>query len=262
MKIKLSKINQPRFRLRVPDKGTVEYLELRNSMELRGQDNSILVRPKAGEYELVDGGHRYSCAQDLNWLTIDCTVREMTDQEAFLSQLTNAHTIPTTSEQYREHLRMFLEIKPETTIVELAGLISKSQSWVKRNLKLIDLDDRCRDALRTGEMSLTNAYHLTRLPESGRPEFVDQAMTLSTHQFKLVVAEEIRKRQVRRKTDNTKARLKAAGSRPMRPRPFSEVRNQLKSNKAAAEIVADYNPKSRLEAFQMGVLWAYQQEIE
>jgi len=261
MKIELTKIKLPRFQLRAPDRESLEYLELRTAMSTRGQDNSILVRPRNGEYELVDGGHRLACAEDLNWSSIDCTIREMTDQEAFLCQLTNAHTIPTTSEQYREHLRMFLEIKPETTIAELAGLICKSQSWVKRNLKLIDLDDRCRDALRTGELSLTNAYHLTRLPESGRPAFVDQAMTLPTHQFKLVVAEEIRRRQVRRKADNTKARLRAAGSRPMRPRPFSEVRNQLQSNRAAAEIVADHNPKSRLEAFQMGVLWAYQQDI-
>jgi hypothetical protein len=66
--VPLADIIEPRTLLRLVDKNTIEYLEMRDSVQRFGFTSSISVRPakRAGKYEFIDGLHRYCIAKDLS----------------------------------------------------------------------------------------------------------------------------------------------------------------------------------------------------
>ncbi len=66
--IPLAEIVKPWVILRVVNRGSVEYLELRDSLAAVGFLNSICVRPSKrtrGKVEVVDGLYRYTAACEL-----------------------------------------------------------------------------------------------------------------------------------------------------------------------------------------------------
>ena len=66
--IPLDQIVEPWVVLRIVDRESVAYLELRDSVAHQGILNSICVRPSArkpGLYEVVDGLYRYTAAREL-----------------------------------------------------------------------------------------------------------------------------------------------------------------------------------------------------
>ncbi|MGR3220425.1 MAG: ParB/RepB/Spo0J family partition protein, partial [Candidatus Anammoxibacter sp.] len=85
--IPLKKIRQTQHLLRPVRKNEVDYLELKDSMAASGQLNSILVRPMEDGVEVVDGMYRWSIANELGWDTLECTVKDIADDQLILMQL-------------------------------------------------------------------------------------------------------------------------------------------------------------------------------
>ena len=75
--IPIDSIIEPRTVLRLVDKDSVEYLELRDSIEAEGFWNSIAVRPAKdeGNYEIIDGLYRHTCARELGLKSIPCIIK-------------------------------------------------------------------------------------------------------------------------------------------------------------------------------------------
>ena len=74
--IPIDYIVEPRTVLRLVDRDSVEYLELRDSIEAEGFWNSIAVRPAKdeGKYEIIDGLYRHTCARELGLTSIPCII--------------------------------------------------------------------------------------------------------------------------------------------------------------------------------------------
>ena len=75
--IPTDQITEPRTVLRLIDKDSVEYLEMRDSIAAEGFWNSISARPAAdeGRYEIIDGLYRYTCARELGLKSIPCIIK-------------------------------------------------------------------------------------------------------------------------------------------------------------------------------------------
>jgi len=89
--IPLVEIVEPWVILRPVNRGSVEYLELRDSLAAVGFLNSICVRPskrKPGKVEVVDGLYRYTAAKELDLPAAPCIVKyNLTDQDVLAAQI-------------------------------------------------------------------------------------------------------------------------------------------------------------------------------
>ena len=83
--IPFGQIIEPWVVLRVVNRESVEYLELRDSLAVVGPLNSICVRPsvrRPGHYEVVDGLYRYTAACELRLPALPCIVKHnLTDDD-------------------------------------------------------------------------------------------------------------------------------------------------------------------------------------
>lgn len=65
-----------------------EFKALKNSMELCGVWQPLLVRPiEQGIYEIVDGLQRFRAAKEMGWDTLPVNIRKMTDAEAMVASV-------------------------------------------------------------------------------------------------------------------------------------------------------------------------------
>ena len=89
--IPLDQIVEPWVVLRVVNRTSVEYMELRDSLADHGFFNSICVRPckrKEGKMEVVDGLYRFAAATELHLPTAPCIVKHnLTDEDVLAIQI-------------------------------------------------------------------------------------------------------------------------------------------------------------------------------
>ena len=89
--IPLDQIVEPWIVLRIVNRESVEYLELRDSIAHQGLLNSICVRPstrRPGYYEVVDGMYRWTAAKELRLSALPCVVKHsLTDQDVLAIQI-------------------------------------------------------------------------------------------------------------------------------------------------------------------------------
>lgn len=258
MNIRLDLIDDPRIALRAVHDEHVEFMELKASMGARGLDNSILLRPKpGGRYERVDGGHRVAAARDLGWVEIPAIIRDMTDDEALAAMFTNANQIPTTPTEYARHILRIQRSVPDITMPRLASICGKSTRWVRQQLRLTDLDDRISPMVDRGELKMLNVYELSRLPKHRQFDQLENCMKMQTAEFRAMIAETIRNLMVASKDRKAEARLADNVFKPHRYwRSHAELTQELRTNHAAASLIAGTQPKTMLEAFKLGVDWA------
>jgi ParB/RepB/Spo0J family partition protein len=183
MDIALTLIKAPKIQLRPVRKKTVDYHELLYSVKKDGILQPILVRPSGDAYEVVEGNWRRSAAIDAGLETIPCLVRKFTDDEVMLIQLkANAIRPATTKSEYAVRLQKIMKDK-EYTVSEMVRLLNKDAKWIRRMLRLNNLDANTRRMVDRGEIQITNAYQLAKLPEVMRAKFIPQAVTLPTKEF-------------------------------------------------------------------------------
>lgn len=193
--IPLRLISPARFLLRPVRKDTPEYYQLRDSMASYGHLlNSVLVRPNPdapGHFEVADGMHRYTVAQDLRWEDLQCCVREMDDDEYRRAQFeANAQHIGTDPIDYAERLEELRERIEEVegrpmTLPDLAVYCNKSSEWVREMLGLNKLAPSIKPLVSRGEIPLSNARVMARLPWGIQTNLVEMAMTAKRREFRL-----------------------------------------------------------------------------
>jgi ParB/RepB/Spo0J family partition protein len=256
--IRLDLIDDPRIALRSAHVESVEYCELKASMGSRGLDNSILLRPKpGGRFERVDGGHRVAAARELAWVSIAAIIREMTDDEALAAMFTNANQIPTTTIEYAKHILRIQKSQPDITMPRLAAICGKSTRWVRQQLSLNRLDARLSPMVDRGELKMLNVYELARLPKHRQFEQLENCLVMQTAEFRAYIAEIVRNLMVASKDRKAEARLAITKFKPHRYwRSHAELSQELKTNHAAASLLAGEQPKTMLEAFKLAIDWA------
>ncbi len=173
MKIKISKIKVGKYSIR--EKIEEEHIkEIRNSFEIDGQWNPIIVRPDGeGNYELIGGHYRVQAAKELGWPEIEATIKDLDNLDAdVLSLKTNiirAEMSPT------EKGKVINKIITEHGITqkELSEKLGISQGQISKLLTLaLSLHNSVAEALKNGKLNYGVASIIGSLDLKRQPEFL------------------------------------------------------------------------------------------
>lgn len=259
--IPITEIVEPHLVLRLVNRESVEYLELRDSIAAKGFINSICVRPSVrvnGKYEVVDGLYRFNCALDLRLASVPCIVKyNLTDQDVLALQVqANAIRPETTATEFARQLQKIMSHEPDMTMARLANIVHKSPKWVRDTLNLLDLSGEMQKSVDRGEMPLENAYRLAKIPRTYRKDFLDSARTLTAKEFRVVAANFIK-----RFTEAVRqGKLEALYTADFEPHPFlrslRDVQDEYVNRRAGALTVAAANCRTPLDGWYLALEWA------
>ena len=142
--IPLDQIVEPWVVLRVVNRESVEYLELRDSIAHQGLLNSICVRPslrQPGKMEVVDGLYRRAACCELQRPTMPCIVKHnLTDEDVLALQIqANALRPETTAVEYARQIRRIMDAVTarqgtDATLADVSKLIHKNPDWIGQQL--------------------------------------------------------------------------------------------------------------------------------
>ena len=190
--IPLCDIHETHLLLRLVERDSLEYMELRDSIAATGPLNSICVRPSRpfpGEWEVVDGMYRYTIYVELGLSPVPCLIRGLTDEEVVAAQIEANAIRPTTKKtDFARQLKKILDANPGMSHARLQGMVHKSPQWIGEQLGLLRLQPAIQKAVDRGEISLMSGYVLSRVPFNQQERFVDLAKTAPTNAFKATVA--------------------------------------------------------------------------
>jgi ParB/RepB/Spo0J family partition protein len=191
--IPLDQIVEPWVVLRVVNRESVEYLELRDSLAHQGFLNSICVRPslrQPGKMEVVDGLYRRAACCELQRPTMPCIVKHnLTDEDVLSLQIqANALRPETTAVEYARQIRRIMDALTarqgtDATLADVSRLIHKNADWIGRQLALLSLRADIQKAVERGEIPLGSAYALAKLPMVQQAQLVASAKTLPAREF-------------------------------------------------------------------------------
>lgn len=191
--IPITQLTDPWVLLRPVLRDSIDYLEMKTSLEAIGFLNSIAVRPnekKPGFYEVIDGMWRTTAARELRFEDIPCIVKtDITDDQVLELQIqANAIRPDTKPVEYARQLRRIQKAYDGITLRELSSKVNKDPGWVRKQLGLLRLESKIQSMIDRGEMPIANAYGLSTIPPKLRPEYVDFAKTMPMKAFAALTA--------------------------------------------------------------------------
>ena len=191
--VPLDQIVEPWLILRAVARGSVEYLELRDSLAEKGFYNSICVRPSprvADKFEVVDGLYRFTAARELRLASAPCIIKyNLTDTDVLSVQIqANVLRPETTPVEYARQLRKLMDalsisLKKDATLADVSVRVHKNPEWIAKQLLLLELVDVAQKAVERGEIPLVSAQALARLPKGRQRQYLDLARTLPGIEF-------------------------------------------------------------------------------
>jgi len=247
--------------LRPVAKGSIEYLEMKTSIEEIGLLSAIVVRlssRKPGKYEVIDGMYRISCMRDLYKTEIPCIIKEgITDDQVLAIQIqANAIRKETTPSQYAKQLKRIQKAKPGITIRQIASMINKEPYWIKNQLGLLRLNKELRLAVDRGEICLGNAYMLSKLPSVLREDFIDPAKLMPNKEFHALVAAAIKNFKEAVKDGKMEAFFETEFKPQAYLRSLKDIQEELNSHSVAGLVMTTANCKTVLDGWIEALKWA------
>lgn len=199
MKVAISLVRPNPVALRSVDKDDEEYQNLSDSVGRLGILNALSVRektdPQSNEtyYELIDGLHRYSSAVDNGLTEVPIDIKNVDDATAEEIQLVaNLANVKTKASDVTKHLLRMMARYPLMTNEELGEKISQSGSYVAARLGLNKLDKKIMGLVDGGDINISNAIALSRLPKEEQFEYLDAAQVDQPAQFKPTVDKRVK----------------------------------------------------------------------
>jgi ParB family chromosome partitioning protein len=161
-----------------------DVTELAATIKQHGILQALLVKPDAqrdGCYIIEDGFRRYTAARAVGHNMLPCRVRVPEDAERFSDKEAIKHTlaIALVANLHGERLNAMeravaygrLRDEVGMNLVQIATLIGQSESNVSRILGLLELNDKSRDAVRSGKLTVTHALDaVTRTRQKARKQ--------------------------------------------------------------------------------------------
>lgn len=175
--------------LRDVQRQTEGFQLLVNSIRKKGVLNSILVRKiiipgGVVRYGLIDGLQRFTAAGDAGLTHIPARVVEMDDAEILEAQIiTNMNRVQTRPADLSKHLLRIMSRNPFMTVDQMAEKVCQSRTWVEQRLSLNKLKPEIQELVNEGKIHLTNAYALSKIPDTEQVEHVQAAITESPKTF-------------------------------------------------------------------------------
>ncbi len=258
--IPIGQIAQPHMILRLIDKDSVEYMEMRDSIAAEGFWNSISVRPAKdeGKYEIIDGLYRYTCARELGLESIPCIIKHNVSDDAVLAAQIQANAVrpETKPVEFARQMKRILTRRPEMTFDELSHLVHKSPGWVRQTLGLLRLVGEARKMVDRGEIPVQSAYMLAKIPRRLQSDYIDQARTLSSREFRAIAATVIKQF-----TEAVKqGKMEAFWCSEFRPqahlRSLTEIQQEVERKEIGALLVTAENCRTPVDGFYAALRWA------
>lgn len=136
--------------------------ELAESIQADGLQSPILVRPKDGRFEIVQGERRYRAHEIAGLETIRAEVREITDDDAFhLAVIENIQREQLTAIEEAQAFLKYTELG--MTHEEIAKRVSKTRDYITSKLRLLQLSQPIQDMIARREIKEGHAKQILRL---------------------------------------------------------------------------------------------------
>ncbi|KAF1051430.1 MAG: Chromosome-partitioning protein Spo0J [Delftia tsuruhatensis] len=159
--------------------------ELADSIKATGVHQPILLRPlpeariadeqawakaekrERAQYELIAGERRWRASQIAGLAEIPAMIRPMSDADALRAAvIENLQREDVTKLEEAEGYRELLDLG-STTAEEIAKDVGKSRTYIFNVMKVLDLCEEGRDALRQGKIDFSKAQLIARIPDEG-----------------------------------------------------------------------------------------------
>lgn len=270
MKVALTKIVIADSRLRDARRDAPGYQTILNTMSdtAIGQINAISVEPFHDEndnpvddkYLLVDGSNRFHVAAELGWDEIEVLVSPHSDPRTFLIKqiVGNAARESVRPYEYVEQLHRIVDCSPpHMALSELATDLGMTTQRLKAMLKMRDdfSNPVVIELINSGQISLTNALALGRLPATEHADFLEASQLHNTDEFARAVA--ARCIEIKEATSNAKTPKKLEFKPCERLRKISDINIALKDEELHSEYTVGMTPS---EAFKNGLRFAIQMD--
>lgn len=131
--------------------------ELAQSIRENGVVQPLVLRDKAGQYEIVAGERRWRASQVAGLATVPAIVREYTDTEVMeIALIENIQRQDLNPVEEAEAYHVLLE-EYNVTQDELARRLGKSRPQITNTLRLLSLPDDLRQLVGEGQLSVGHA---------------------------------------------------------------------------------------------------------
>ena len=257
LNIKLGKISESKDALRTVNTETEAYLSLVDSIAVKGVLNPILVRPgqTKSEFVLVDGLHRYTAAKDAGLDTIPAQVMDLGECASLEAQIVaNIHKVETKPVEFSQQIWRILQLKPFTTMTEMATNLARSSAWLSDRMKLLKLTPEIATLVDEGEINLSNAYALAKLPSSEQIDWVDRAISEEPKVF--VPACGIRVKEIRDAARKGSKAKPAEFTPTARLQKLKVFKQEHETGEIGRRLCANQGIKDGPSGFALGVAWA------
>jgi ParB/RepB/Spo0J family partition protein len=263
--IPLDRIDEPWAVLRIVNRESVEYLELRDSLAAVGPLNSICARPstrRPGHYEVVDGLYRYTAAVELRLPSLPCIVKHnLTDEDVLAIQIqANALRPETTAVEYARQIRRIMEALTarqgaDATLADVSNLIHKAAAWIADQLRLLGLRPDVQKAVERGEIPFKSAYALAKLPRIYQVQLVELAKTAPAREFVPVAARMVK--QVQEAARQGKLHDLCKDFEPVpHLRPLKDVLAEYREHQLGGLALTKANCKTPVDGWYLALEWA------
>lgn len=263
--IPLDQIAEPgKLSLRTVKSGKEDFDALVKSVRDNGVLAAISVRANSGPdavdhpYIIVDGLQRFAASRESGKTHIPAQILDVDDAQTLELQIeANLHNIKTTGLEYTNQLIKIMDAHPARTVEEQAARLHKSPSWVKERLKLLNLVDDAQRAVDAGDIVMTNAYQLAKLPPDEQPGWIDFAKSEAPDTFTPKV--QARLKEIKKAASGDKS---VTTTPPQRLRKVTEVEEAHQKTILRAAAESDTVKKAYLEGYRDALAWAYGQDAE
>jgi ParB family chromosome partitioning protein len=110
------------------------------SIKEHGLLEPIIVRPQGSHFEVVAGNRRFTACKNMGWRKIPCHIISLEDREAYeVSLVENVQRRTLSPVEEAKAYRNYVSIHGWGGVSELARKIGKSQEYVSKRLRLLDL---------------------------------------------------------------------------------------------------------------------------
>lgn len=257
--VPISSIRENPVALRGVDKEDAQYISLRDSVGKHGVQLPISVREKKDDagnsiFEIVDGLHRYSTSVD-NGLT-EIPVSVITADEASVLELQivgNLCRVDTAPAQYAQQLKRMFNLNPTMTLSEMADKVCQSPAWVNQRLSLTKLDVEIQKLVDAGEINLSNAYALAKLPKEEQLNFIEPAITMTPAEFAPTVqarAKELKEAAKQGREANPQTFAAVAHLRKV-----GDIKSEVENKSVGPALVASLGLTTANEGFYAALDW-------
>lgn len=139
--------------------------ELAASIREKGVIEPAIVRPRAkGGVELIAGARRFRASQLAGVATLPCLTRELDDTQALeFAVVENGQREDVSAVEEARGYQALMKADKKYTVAIVAAKVGKSESYVYRRVKLLELAAPLLEALEENRLSVAHAEKLARL---------------------------------------------------------------------------------------------------